>query len=163
MARGRTGVEPRPVAERLLAKVRFGDGCWLWDGAKNNNGYGQIIIGSKRDGSHRAAYAHRLMYELCVGVIPPGLELDHVKLRGCAGPPCVNPWHLEPVTHAENMARGRFGSAASCAHGHPFSPENTNVTKRGGRHCKACNNERMRRYGRERREAEDRVGFLSTL
>lgn len=45
--------------------------------------------------------AHRVAYELWVGPIPEGMELDHrCKVRAC-----INPAHLEPVTHAENMRR----------------------------------------------------------
>ena len=46
--------------------------------------------------------AHRVYYERHVGPVPEGLELDHL----CRNPGCVNPEHLEPVTHAENIRRG---------------------------------------------------------
>src|SRR4051812_43428872 len=72
------------------------DGCWLWAGAKNDRGYPQV----GHEG--RTVYAHRLYYTLLVGAIPPGLDLDHL----CRKRSCVNPQHLEPVTHAENVRRG---------------------------------------------------------
>lgn len=50
----------------------------------------------------RIRFAHQVFYELHVGPIPRGLELDHL----CQNPSCVNPAHLEPVTHAENVRRG---------------------------------------------------------
>lgn len=50
----------------------------------------------------RVKYAHRAMYEQEVGPITEGLELDHL----CRQTMCVNPSHLEPVTHAVNLRRG---------------------------------------------------------
>lgn len=47
-------------------------------------------------------YAHRLSYELFVGPIPDGYELDHL----CRNRGCVNPAHLEAVTHRVNVLRG---------------------------------------------------------
>jgi hypothetical protein len=74
-------------------------GCWLWSGALNEFGYG--ITGSKRWGY----LAHRASYARFVGPIPEGLELDHL----CRVRRCINPDHLEPVTHRENVWR-----SASC-------------------------------------------------
>lgn len=69
--------------------------CWLWTGAPTNQGYGHLKI--------RGLWvkAHRLAYEMLVGPVPDGLELDHL----CRVRLCVRPSHLEPVTHAENVAR----------------------------------------------------------
>jgi hypothetical protein len=50
-------------------------------------------------------YAHRVVYEILVGPIPSGLQLDHI----CSVPWCVNPDHLEPVTAKENTRRGSTG------------------------------------------------------
>jgi hypothetical protein len=67
-------------------------GCWEWALKLNAAGYGRIS-------SHRLA--HRWIYELAVGLIPVGYELDHL----CRNPPCVNPDHLEAVTRAEHARR----------------------------------------------------------
>ena len=73
------------------------DGCWIWIGAKHGSGYGLV-----RGYPVRKSYlAHRLSYEHHVGPIPPGMELDHL----CETKACVNPAHLEPVTHRQNIQR----------------------------------------------------------
>jgi HNH endonuclease len=94
-----------PPSERFWAKINKGGPipehrsdlgpCWLWTAA-TNYGYGVFRI------DRRSIYAHRYAYELLVGPIPDGLQLDHL----CRVPPCVNPTHLEPVTHRENILRG---------------------------------------------------------
>lgn len=74
-------------------------GCWVWQLCKNPEGYGRI---NRREwGAPRPA--HRVYYERFKGPIPTGLELDHL----CRNPACVNPDHLEPVTAAQNVQRGR--------------------------------------------------------
>jgi len=95
------------VIDRLLERIVIDDaGCWLWLGALKANGYGQITTGSKRDGSQTKRYTHRVAYEHFRGPIAEGLTIDHL----CRVRRCANPWHLEPVTHAENCARGDGGS-----------------------------------------------------
>jgi hypothetical protein len=90
-------------ADRFWAKVRKLDdldGCWEWTAAKRL-GYGVFMLGGK------ARLAHRLAYEDTYGSIPVGRHLRH----RCDHPPCVRPDHLQPGSHAENMAdkkaRGR--------------------------------------------------------
>jgi hypothetical protein len=89
-----------PLADRLWSKVDKTDGCWLFTGALNNKGYGVI---HERGKGGTNLYAHRVSYGLLVGPIPDDLELDHL----CRVTRCVNPEHLEAVTHAENMRRAR--------------------------------------------------------
>lgn len=72
-------------------------GCWEWQKGKSK-GYGLKYI----DGKY-VSRAHRWYYEQKYGLVPEGLDLDHkCKNRGC-----VNPEHLEPVSRAENVRRGK--------------------------------------------------------
>lgn len=98
------GRTERSLAERLWEKVDVGHplGCWMWTGGSHPLGYGVIRRGGREEGT---VGAHRAAYELLVGGCPDGFELDHL----CCNPPCVNPDHLEPVTHAENARRGATG------------------------------------------------------
>lgn len=108
--------------------------CWLWQGAVNHDGYAM-------DSDKRRV--HRLTYEALVGPIPPGLVLDHL----CRVRHCVRPDHLEPVTQAENLARGRTLAAANaakthCGRGHELAGDNltTQVGRKGKiwRGCREC-------------------------
>jgi hypothetical protein len=72
--------------------------CWMWQLAKNRKGYGMCW-----DPSGKTVLAHRFYYEGEHGPIPADLQLDHL----CHVPGCVRPEHLEPVTAAENVRRGR--------------------------------------------------------
>ena len=83
--------------ERFWTKIRHSEGHWLWTTARESEGYGVLNV----DG--RLTLAHRFAYELFHGPIPQGLEIDHL----CMVKHCVNPDHLEPVTHRENMRRWR--------------------------------------------------------
>jgi hypothetical protein len=119
------------IEARFWAKVEKTDTCWVWSAAKIS-GYGAF----KLDG--RAIRAHRFAYELLVGPVPEGLPLDHL----CRNRACVNPAHLEPVTHRVNILRGEGACAVKarqthCIHGHEFTLENTYL-KSGKRQCRTC-------------------------
>lgn len=89
---------------RFWSYVVKTDTCWLWTGAKDEEGYGVFNAGATVAG--RTRNAHVWAYERFVGPVPDGLELDHVKAKGCTNRNCVNyESHLEPVTHQENMRR----------------------------------------------------------
>src|SRR3990167_10296571 len=67
------------------------NGCWIWQNAKNRLGYGA----TNDKGKH--VLAHRYFYEQKYGNVPDGFELDHL----CKNRICVNPEHLEVVSHIE--------------------------------------------------------------
>jgi hypothetical protein len=131
--RGVKGFVRIPLEQRFWAKVEKTDDCWLWRGSCRN-GYGSIWV----DGRLRSA--HRVSYQERHGPIPEGLELDHT----CRNKSCVNPDHLEPVTHQENMLRGpreRYGvqqNKTHCRNGHELTPENTYLWLGRRRNCRTC-------------------------
>lgn len=61
-------------------------------------------------------YVHRFIYENTVGPIPPGHEVDHVKMKGCTSTLCCNPAHLEAVTPGVNKERTRLAVCRSGLH-----------------------------------------------
>ena len=71
-------------------------GCWLWTGSCIEDGYGQFWF----EGTN--VRAHRWAYEFLVEPIPEGLQIDHL----CRIRSCVNPSHMEVVTHQINLLRG---------------------------------------------------------
>ena len=129
----------KPIRNRLddLSTPEPMSGCLIWLGHDNGNGYGRISIGSKH------FYAHRISYELAKGQIPEGLQLDHK----CRNTFCINPDHLEPVTHQENAKRGiPFRSKwVRCTRGHNLS-DTKYVDLHGKRQCRECRNIRQRAY-----------------
>ena len=133
-----------------------GDGCWLWTGKDvTSNGYGRAYI------EGRKPMAHRLAYELVVGVIPDEMQLDHLCHNAdwtcvvndqCRHKLCVRPDHLEAVTARENQLRAPSPSTLNavkteCLRGHAFTPDNTYVHTWKGRvmrTCKECQRRRVR-------------------
>lgn len=84
-------------------------------------------------------FAHRFSYIIHKGEIPPKLVIDHL----CRNTLCVNPDHLEAVTHKENLLRGIGPTSINakkthCIHGHEYTPQNTDYKPNGTRRCKTC-------------------------
>lgn len=74
-------------------------GCILWSGCMGDKGYGRVKRNKKWVGAHRVAYLFRNKE------IPSGFEIDHL----CRNKRCVNPEHLEAVSHRDNILRGAAG------------------------------------------------------
>lgn len=111
-------------------------GCWVWQGAKTHTKI--LIYGAFK----RNILAHRYSYEFYKGPIPEGLELDHL----CRNTLCVNPEHLEAVTHKENMHRAMCPSGVNARKvncgkcGGPFD----HIRENGSRTCLKCDRDRAR-------------------
>lgn len=137
--------------ERFWPKVnrKDDDSCWEWTGWRSRNGYGRLRLTK-----HTEVAAHRFSYELLVGPIPEGLQIDHL----CRNRSCVNPAHLEPVTCQENLLRGltiaaRNAAKTHCPRGHSYSGENLYRKPNGGRECRACMTARVQRWTQRQRAA----------
>ena len=125
---------------------------WLWTGTTATNGYGRVDVNGRNQAAHRVAY------EWLVGPIPDSLELDHL----CAVRNCVNPKHLEPVTHRENTLRGNTITAAQaarthCPQGHELGGENLvpSSLRKGRRDCLTCSRQRASEYRARKKAGTD--------
>jgi HNH endonuclease len=113
--------------------------CWLWTASGSTNGYGHVMV------MRRLWRAHRLASILSGTALRDDQELDHL----CRNRRCVNPAHLEPVSHRVNTLRGATITAANarkthCSRGHRFDEANTAIQAGGARKCRACDRERHR-------------------
>lgn len=125
------GKVTQTMEQRFWSKVTVPDtwdGCWLWTGAVNGNGYGYLGRPGKNNGHE---YAHRYSYMLHKGKIPPELEISHL----CNVRNCINPDHLEVSTHRDNS---RYSMTRDyCSNGH------LRKTMGEGSNCRECNRLRM--------------------
>ncbi len=145
------------LIERFWNKVEVLDeGCWQWKGGKTLHGYAQLWAGKPEQ---KLLLAHRFSYTYFRSPITTGLEVDHL----CRNRACVNPWHMELVSHAVNLARGNrskhiglFHSLQThCLNGHEFNHHNTYYHPiKGYRKCRICSAAHQRDLRQRRRLAK---------
>lgn len=138
--------------------------CIPWQGYINSKGYGVI----RTRGEYRNKRAHRVAYEEAFGPIPEGHVIDHrchneAVARGeCAGGEecphrrCVNPDHLEAVSHQVNIARGALGyeSRSKCRKGvHDITETDAWFVGVHGRQCRGCIRDRNKERAAARKRA----------
>jgi hypothetical protein len=133
---------PANVRFARLAMPEPNSGCWLWLGSVCADGYGKFNVAPE-------TLAHRFSYVLHHGHIPTGTEVDHK----CRVRSCVNPDHLQAISHASNVRRGDFKTnhrnrvKTHCKRGHPLAGNNLVVEVWRGltmRKCRTCRADRQR-------------------
>lgn len=140
------------IRARFVAKIEFGpfDVCWPWIGGRTPQGYGHFRLGGSTTTAQRVAYA---VYR---GDVEPGLTIDHL----CGNPSCVNPAHLDAVTHLENLRRGRKSICAinarktKCPEGHAYATYFHKSNGRTQRYCPTCKRNKGREWMRRHRAAK---------
>lgn len=83
----------KEVSQNFLGHVEKTDGCWLWTGCRDKDGYGHFAMNGATVKAHRASYI------LANGPITEGLHILH----SCDNPSCVRPDHLYAGTRSQNM------------------------------------------------------------
>lgn len=120
--------------DTLLFPVPHLGPCWLWRAGRKDSGYATFDVEGV------TFRAHKWYWEQINGPVPIGFELDHLcKIRHC-----VNPEHLELVSHYENVMRSSnimavHSRKTHCPSGHEYNLENTRLYQ-DRRYCKLCGN-----------------------
>lgn len=139
-----------PLLKRFASKViidRDTD-CLTWVGGKTGSGYGSIQTDAPE---RKQILAHRLSYFMANGEWAD--EVDHL----CRNKLCVNPNHLEAVSHMENMHRadralGIRSHKTHCPQGHEYSELNTYTNpKTNRRSCRICGRAAQAAYKRRKK------------
>lgn len=125
--------------DRYYSHVKKTPTCWLWTGCKSKAGYGRLLFGGKQ------MYAHRVAYSL-EHTLDPLLEIDHL----CRNRACVNPEHLEQVTHSDNLLRSPkhviHGSFNRPIQTHCYRGHLKERRRNGKLYCRRCNLDAVKEY-----------------
>lgn len=159
-------MSPRlPAGATIEQRLRFRmveapSGCWIWLGyctrAQSGEQYARIQVGGK------SRMASRISYELFVGPIPEGYQVDHL----CRRTRCVRPAHLQAVSAQVNVLRGTSPGARAqrrdaCLRGHAYA-EHAKVW-RGRTYCRACQRLNMQAYLARQRAKRTATPMLETV
>lgn len=138
------------VQERFWSQVTIpaSEGCWIWQGNHYRLGTHAKATGY---GTYRGWFVHRLSFLWANGFIPMGRRRGAlVVAHTCDNGLCVNPDHLELMTHQENIQdsirKGRFTAAirkSHCIHGHDVRIPG--ARDKSGR-CRECARRAARAY-----------------
>lgn len=90
---------------RVAVDTSSPHGCWMWQGGRNEDGYGLLYVRGSRSAERpwgRKVGAHRVSYLWTYGprALSAEREVCHVV---CDNPSCVHPGHLAAMTHQQNM------------------------------------------------------------
>lgn len=155
---------PMRIRKRIVVTD---EGCWYYTGSKTPKGY-TCIYNSEDKKIYRG---HRLVWYLLTGKWPE-YELDHTchnpqvcRLKDdCPHRACLNPDHMQDVTHALNNAKSlkyvEFSEQKFCINNHPYTLENTYISpKRGTRGCKTCRQAAKDRHAHKLRDQTSTSGY----
>jgi hypothetical protein len=81
------------IESRLQKHIKKLDGCWVFTGSLDKDGYGVFNYGRGKQ-----VRAHRMSYEFYISQIPKGYLVCHK----CDNPSCINPSHLFLGSHKDN-------------------------------------------------------------
>lgn len=119
-------------------RIILTSGCWIWNGAKDDNGYGRIGF------AYETWLVHRLSFHLFK---PEEFKENLHTCHKCDTPSCFNPEHLYSGTDMDNkqdeVRKGKIFNSRKrfCPKGHEYTPDN--IYKNGtGRKCKICTKNR---------------------
>ncbi len=87
------------IIGKIVANTKRKNECLLWQGPTSGDGrgggYGRMSLNGQ------TVAVHRVMFTCVFGYIPSKKQIDHK----CRNRLCVNPDHLEMVTHKQNQKR----------------------------------------------------------